>query len=349
MKQNFNISSSEKISLVSNLSTLLSAGIPILETVDSLIEDSKGDQKKILEVLRNDLTQGKHLYESFSQFPQVFDKVTLNIIKAAEGAGTLDITLKDLKISIKKEMEFTDKIRSALLYPIIILMVFLGVLLMILLVVIPKISTVFLRLKVELPLPTRVLIFISEALINNTIVTVLILGVVSTMTVILFKRQHRLFINLFIALPLVSGLSKEIDLTRFTRSLSLLLNAGIPITTALNLAVDVILRKDIITTVRETREMVITGKRLSEGFRKHKGVIPMIMVKITEAGEKSGSLEKSMQEISEYLDYQVSKSLQTAMTLVEPIMLVCVGALVGAMMMAIIAPIYGLIGQIGAR
>src|SRR3989338_7698874 len=109
------LSSSEKISFLSNLSTMLAAGISILEAVDALLEDAKGKNKKFLEIVREDIIQGNHLYYSFSKFPLIFDKVTINLIKAAEEAGTLETTLWDLKNSIQKDVEFQDKIKSAMI------------------------------------------------------------------------------------------------------------------------------------------------------------------------------------------------------------------------------------------
>ena len=136
-------------------------------------------------------------------------------------------------------------------------------------------------------------------------------------------------------------------MTRFTRSLFLLLNAGIPITNALELTEEIVIKKDVAKAITHAKESVIAGKKLSEGFKDYKQVFPNIVLKITEAGEKSGSLDKSMQEASDYLDYQVSNSIKLVTALIEPIMLVGVGGMVGGMMLAIIAPIYGLIGQVG--
>src|SRR5258706_6433492 len=141
---NIVLSAKDKLNFFSNFATMLSAGIPILETMDALLEGSKGNQAKIFAAIREDLVQGKHLYEAMAKFPQAFDLVTVNIIKASEEAGTLETTLRDIRVEIKKDMEFNDRVKSALTYPAIIMCVFLGVLLMILIVVVPKISTVFL-------------------------------------------------------------------------------------------------------------------------------------------------------------------------------------------------------------
>lgn len=347
--ENISLSTSEKIALISNLSTMLTAGISILETVDSILDDAKGNQKKILETLRADLIQGEQLHTSFSKFPAVFNQVTVNIIKAAEEAGTLEVTLADLRENIKKETEFTDKVKGALIYPVVIIFVFIGVLLMILVFVIPKITAVFSRMKVNLPLPTKILIFLSDLLLKNTIPTIALAATLTFGMIILYKKQKRLIMNIFFSLPLLAELAKQIDLTRFSRSLFLLLNAGLPITYALDLAKNVVVKNEVARAISHSRDLVLAGKRLSEGFKDAKHIFPSIMIKITEAGEKSGSLDRSMQYISEFMDYQVSKTLRTTLTLMEPLLLVMVGGVVGGMMLAIMSPIYGLISQIGSR
>lgn len=240
---NNSLSGNDKIALISNFHTMLDAGIPILETVDSLLQDSKGSQKKLLQTLRSDLGQGQHMYVTFAKFPKIFDKVTVSIIKSSEESGTLDTTLNDLRINIKKELEFNDKIRSALIYPAFIFVVFVIVMVVILIVVIPKISTVFTQLNVTLPLPTKILIFLSNALLTYTIPIIVTIVLFAGLMFYLFKKNRTIFVHMFTSLPMVSGLTQQIDLTRFTRSLYLLLSAGIPITTALELTEGVVVKK----------------------------------------------------------------------------------------------------------
>jgi type II secretory pathway component PulF len=344
---NNTLSANEKIALISNLHTMLESGIPILETIDSLLEDSKGSLKKLLETTRQELGQGQHVYVAFSRFPKIFDKVTVSIIKSAEESGTLDTALDDLKISIRKEIEFSDRVRSALIYPVVILIVFVLVMVVILVFVIPKISSVFRNLNVVLPLPTKILIFLSDSLLQYTFQIILVVIALVALLIYFFKRNRVFFVRALTSLPVVSLLAQQIDLTRFTRSLYLLLSAGIPITAALELTENVVIQKNVQNAIIHAKNYVYGGKKLSDGFKDSKKVIPPIMIKIIEAGERSGSLDKSMLDVSEYLDYQVSGTLKTVTALIEPIMLVGVGILVGFMMMSIIAPIYQLIGQIG--
>lgn len=346
---NTRISSDEKISLFISLATMLSAGITIIEAIDSLLEGSKGNLKKILTSLKDDLTQGKRIYVSFSRFPQVFDNVTISIVKAAEESGTLDTTLKQVKENLQKEAEFIGSIKSALLYPLFIVVTFTFVFLMILIVVIPKISQVFLSLKMELPLPTQILIFLSNLIVKQPIPVLLFVIVLAFLSVFLIKTRRKELFYMISMLPGISNLIIQIDLVRFTRSMAMLYSSGMTITTSLELCEGIVMSKATSDMIKHAKTIIFSGKKLSDSLKANKNIVPNIMIKIVEAGEKSGSLEESMKEVSFYLDYQVTHTLKTLTALIEPIMLVVVGGLVGSMMLSIIAPIYSLIGQVGAR
>jgi type II secretory pathway component PulF len=136
------------------------------------------------------------------------------------------------------------------------------------------------------------------------------------------------------------------DITQFSRGMYLLLTSGISIIAALDLASDIVMRSETRKVIQKSKEMILSGKTLSEGLRTAKGYIPTIMIKLIETGEKTGSLDKSMSDISDYFDYQVTNTLKTLTAMLEPIMLVIVGIAVGGMMISIIAPIYGLISNV---
>lgn len=341
------LSGKDKISLISNFTTMLSAGIPIYEVVESLLEEAKSNQKIILETLRDDLMAGNQIHITFAKFPLVFDKVMINLIKASEEAGTLETTLEDLQKNIKKEMEFSDQIRSALIYPSLIMVVFVGVLLIILTVVVPKMSGVFTRMKIDLPLSTRILLAMSDFLMNNYFLVAGGLIVLIGSLVILYRQKKHLLLGLLFSLPIISKLMVQIDATRFSRSLHLLLASGLPITFALELAQEVVQKREMVRAITEARQLTTEGHQFSEGLKNKKNLFAPTMVKLMEVGEKTGKLEKAMQDIAEHMDYEVSKTLKTTTTLIEPLMLMLMGVAVGGLMMAIIAPIYGLISQVG--
>jgi type II secretory pathway component PulF len=344
---NLTISNSDKMGFLISLSTMLSSGITIVESLDSMLEDAKGNFKTFLTVVKDDIQQGKRTYVSLSKFPNIFDKVTINLIKAAEEAGTLDSSLRQIKINMQKDNEFIDKVKSALTYPLFIIVIFLAVFLMILIFVIPKISKIFLSLKLDLPLPTKILILFSDFILKSTVPLLVGLFMSIVFIFILYKLKKRELIQFIFSLPLISGLIQKIDLTRLTRSLHMLLASGVNISYSLELVEDIVINKNITAMIAYAKENVASGKSLGSSFRKFRKFVPSLIIRVIEAGEKSGHLDKSLLETSEYLDYDVTNTLKSLTALLEPIMLVVIGILVGGMMLSIIAPMYGLIGQVG--
>ncbi len=343
------LKSSEKLELISNLGAMLRAGIPLLESVDALLEGSRKRTKKILSALREDLQSGKTIADTFSRFPDSFDPVDINLIRGAEQAGNLEEVLKDLAETTRREIEFSRKVKGALAYPIFVIAVFVMIMIVILTFVMPRIAQVFTKLNVDIPLPTRVLIFLSELLINNwMLISGLSAGLIAGL-ILLYQYKRKQLLAAASSLPLVVRLTRQIDLVRFNRSLALLLSSGIPISKALELAREVLVRPELIKLLDYSQEQVMRGKKLSESLKKERGIVPEILIRMVDAGERSGNLETAFQEASDYFDGQVTDTIKTLTTLLEPVILVTVAVVVGAIMISIIAPIYNLVGQIQIR
>lgn len=343
------LTSTDKLVLFSNLSTMLSAGIPLLEAIDFLLEDATGSQRPVLQVLRTDIIEGKKISTILSKFPESFDPVIINLIRAGEQSGTLDQTLISLRETIKKEIEFGNKIKTAIAYPILVVVTFTVIFIIILTFVVPKISEVFVKLKIDLPLPTRILVSLSNLITQSA--PLMITGFVLALIVgiFIYRTKRRLFLKVIFSLPLLSQLGKYIDLTRFSRSLALLLESGIPIIEALALTREVVVRKEIANVIAKSQQAVAAGQKLSVGFKQEKGPIPQMMIRLVDVGERSGKLDQSLSQISEYFAEKVSTTLKLITELLEPVLLVIVGLLIGGTMLAIVAPIYQLIGSIKIR
>lgn len=339
----------DKLTLISNLATMLESGIPILEAVETLLSESKGGMRSILLLMKESLEQGKPISSAMERAPRAFDKVTVNIIKAAEEAGTLEDVLRDVTKTIKKDMAFSDQLRASLIYPVFVLVIFFGVLAMILTFVVPRIGKIFESLHLALPLPTQVLMKASAFTIAYFPYILLVLAVVVVLLIVLFKTRKQLVTQALFNLPLLRKLGRQIDLARFTRSMALLLRSGIPVAEALELAKGVVNKKEILQAVDAMQKSVSSGKPMTDGIKKSKKIIPPIMLRILQTAELSGTLEKTMQELAEYFDEQVTRTLKNVTELIEPVLIVVIGLLVGGMMLSIIAPIYGIISQINAR
>lgn len=341
------LSMSEKVVIINNLATLITAGVPILEAVNVSQKYSKGNSKKVLNEIEKDLKQGRSISQTFAKFPDAFNAVTVNLIKAAEESGNLDASLKNIELNLKKEKEFNSKIMAALTYPALVMGVFLIIILVILMYVVPRVSQVFSKLKVDMPLPTRVIIAISGFFNSNLLLVGVATALLVLVAILIFIYKKEWVVTVVTAIPGISKLAQYIDLARFTHNMDVLLKSGIPITHALELTEKVVNKKEIKKTVVQARAAVSGGESLSNGLRKSKA-IPELMILIIEAGERSGTLDESMNNLAEKYEADTESMLKTITTLLEPLLLVLIGGMVGGIMLSIIAPIYQLIGNIGA-
>lgn len=346
---NIRLRSSEKLEMISNLAAMLSAGIPLLESIDGLLDGAKGRLKTVLLSMRKDLESGKTIADALSRFPESFDPIAINLIHGGEQAGNLEKILKDLAETTRRDIEFSGKVKGALAYPIFVMIIFALIMLVILSFVIPRIAQVFTKLNVVIPLPTKILIFMSNILLAYWPWIIAGSALFAVLAGLIYGARRRQVISLLSSLPFIRSLAREIDLVRFTRSAALLLSSGIPIPKTLELSRDVLVRNELVSLVDFSRQEVMIGKRLSEALKSRPGVIPQILIRMIAAGEKSGNLEQSFQEAADYFDNRVTTTIKSLATLLEPILLVIVGIAVGGIMISIIAPIYQLVGEIKIR
>jgi type II secretory pathway component PulF len=346
---NVRLKGRERLSLFSDLSTMLTAGIPILEAVVSLEEDASGNMKKVLAILHATLNNGEPLSKAMERLPKCFDPISINLIRAAEAGGTLEETLHDIVQTTKKELAFSEQLRNTMIYPLFVMGVFMAIVVLMLTFVIPRVAKVFTAMHVHMPLVTKVMIATSNTFVHHWLIITIGFFALLIFVAGFIAANSRAIARVLLSLPGLKVLGTNIDLTRFTRSFGLLMHAGVPVIEALTLSQKVVRKKNIIKLVEEMKANVENGKPISTGLRRTKGVIPPIMSRSIETAEESGTLEQTMQNLTEYFDEQVAGSIKVISSLVEPILLVLVGGMVGVLMITIIAPIYNLISQINPK
>jgi len=343
------ISYLEKINLTGNLATMIKAGVNLPAALDVLATDTRNSYfRLILGDLKFSVENGKPLSEGLKHYPKDFNPVFINMIKAGEASGKLDESLRRLNLQLKKEYALVSKVKNALIYPVVLIAGVLGVLALIITFVIPRLVAVFEGSSLKIPLTTRALFFLAKMASFKPTLTMAILLILLAGGIYLLRldKVKAFFNRLLYRLPIAKDLLRQLELVRFARTLGELLASGLAIGEALEITSEgmglAVYRKIIL----EAREKVIKGVSLANAFRKDEKYFPGLLTSVISVGEKTGQLDKILLELADFYEEQADNSLKTLTSLIEPVLLVIVGLLIGGMAISIVVPIYQLIGTI---
>ena len=346
-KWNNNVPLIEKANLCKYLSTMLSAGLSLPESVDVFAHDTTNAKlKEILSSTYTLLQQGKNLSSAFEQYPKIFDPIIIALIKAGEMSGTLNTSLEYLADFLYDEYKLRQKVKSALMYPIIILVAMLGVGMLLIFFVLPRMAPVFLSLKVSLPFYTRIVLQIGLFFSDNIII-ILPLMLASLVGLVIFMGTSvgkKATLRIVKLIPAVRRLLNYLDLARFCRILSTLLSSGVPINQAMQIVTTSLNQTEYQKAVAPFHLELQKGVSLADLMRTYPKLFPQITVRLVAAGERTGSIEKMLKDSANYYDNEVEDILNNFANIIEPILLLMVGVAVGIMVVAIIGPIYSLVG-----
>ena len=326
--------------------------IPIIEALETINQDSTNKHlNSITEGAITDLQRGRSLSETLRKFPRDFDKVFLASLEAGEASGKLDEVLFQLSENIKSDIELSQSVKNSLLYPALVVTVLIIVLSSMFVFVIPKVANVFTGLNIPLPLPTVILITFSNFF--NKFLLYIIATVVILLSFIFFGVRSGFLkpylFKLVTLIPILNSFFKKVDLARFARTFSLLLNSGVAIIEALNLSTHVVNNELLARDIGAVKNDISEGEFLSASLRKYKRSFPALLARLVSSGEKSGKLDKSLSDFYDFYQRQIRVDIKNFTTLLEPVLLVIIGIAIGGIILAIIAPIYQLIGQITPR
>ena len=337
----------EKITLCRYMSTMLRSGLSLIEGIDALTEDTAHPKmKKILQDVSYGLQKGETMASAFAKHPEVFDETFLTIIQAGEISGTLNKSFDYLGKQLQKDHELMQKVKNAMMYPAVIISTMIGIGLMLLVIVLPKIAQVFYRMKINLPLPTKILFSLSTFFSKNILLIMpSFVLVVFCLYFLLKSKSGKKFLTTIITfIPYSKTLFDQLDLARFNRTLSTLLKSAVPITDALRVSTHSLTQNKYQRLHSIFEEEIKKGVSLSS-ILKRQQIFPSVMVRMIIAGEKSGTLDKVLSDLADFYEQEVDASLKNFVNLLEPILMLIVGAAVGAMVLMVIAPIYNIIGS----
>jgi len=328
-----------------NLSEMLTAGLSLSRALSVIERESSNKRLKSISArLSEVVSKGSPFHAALAEFPDTFPNMLVAMVKVGEESGSLASSLQIVGLQMQHSDELTRKVKGALIYPCIIVVAIAIVSVLMLIYVVPTLTQTFVELHVELPLATRIFVALSDAMSNNVtlVFIVLILCIFGSTTFARSKKGSALLLWAGLHLPVVSELIRETYAARTARTLSSLLSAGVPVLEALVITKDVVRAEAFAQVIEETMVRVKKGEPLSQSFAEHPDVYPVLMSEMLGVGEETGKVAPMLKQVAEFYEGDVSEKTKDLSTIIEPVLMLLIGAAVGVFAVAMVAPIYSL-------
>lgn len=343
------INISDQVFLTKYLGLMLKVGTDLFNAIDILIADfDKPSVKALLLEMRSNLEKGKPFYATFANYPKIFSPVFINMIKAGESSGNLEKVFDDLSVSLEREQSLRNRIKGALVYPVLLMVASVLILILLVSFALPKIAGIFLTGGFQPPLFSRVVFAIGLFFGDNLwlILSIMISG--GTTFWFFFSRNiiFRRVVTRFVRkLPVIREIIRRVGVQRFASTLSSLLKSGLPIVDSLEITADAVGNEEIKTALmRISREGISKGLTIGEAFKREEA-FPKVVTNLIAISEKSGHVEEILDTLSHFYESEIDASLKTLVALLEPLLLLGIGVIIAVIALAIIVPIYQLVGQ----
>lgn len=340
------ITISDKVFLTRYLALMLRVGTDLLSAINILIDDfEKPALKNFLIEVRESLMQGQPFYVTFARYPKVFSLTFVSLVKAAEKSGNLQSTFDELSDSLVREADLRSKIRAALIYPLVLLCMSLAIMIFLMTFALPKVAGVFSGSGINPPLFSRV-VFTIGLFIGGNIYAVLgtFFGGIALFTFFVTKTEtgKRAFNAIVTRLPVVSSIYRDLAVQQMAATMSSLMRAGLPIVQTITVAADTISLLDFkLALQRVASDGLEKGLTIGESFRREP-TFPKSVTSLIAISEKAGHLEEVLKTLSTFYEASIDSSIKTAVALLEPMLLLIMGIMVGVIALSIIVPIYQL-------
>jgi type IV pilus assembly protein PilC len=328
--------------------TMLNAGSPINSALHILSTQLPNKKlREALSLVEEEVRKGSTLSEAMAKQKEIFPHLLVSMVETGEVSGTLDTVMLRMSKHYEKENRINNKIKSAMIYPLVLATVALGVIIFILTFVMPMFIDMFNQSGVQLPLPTRILLGISNGIKTHGLLIFLIIILLASIIRHYLKSENgQDFSSKFkLTFPVIKKLNQKIIVSRFTRTLSTVLASGIPLVQGLQVVNGVIGNKLAEKKLEIVKEKVIKGEGLAEPI-KECGIFPIMLSSMIKIGEESGSLDDILNKTADFYDEELENEIQTATALLEPLMIAVMGIILGFIIISIITPIFGMYNTI---
>ncbi|HEV2339291.1 MAG TPA: type II secretion system F family protein [Patescibacteria group bacterium] len=330
------------------LSSMLTAGLTLTQALDILKDQIQNEgMKEVVSSIISDVQEGKALSTAIQKYPQLFSHVYISLIKAAESSGFLDKVLLRLADNLEKEQKLRSTIRGALTYPVIIVILMVVVMGVMMIFVIPQLTVLYSNLNIPLPLPTQIVVGLSNIVI---IFWPFLIGL-GVVLFVLYKRWKKtdsgelIHDSLILKIPVFGNLIKKRILTEFSRTFGLLIGAGTLVVESLNESAEVAGNRIYKTAIIDIAKRVEKGVTIGDAISAYP-IFPPMIVQMVKIGEQTGNLDESLLKVSEYFEREVEGTVKTLTTAMEPFIMIILGIAVAFLIISIITPIYNLTSSI---
>ncbi|HEU5179754.1 MAG TPA: type II secretion system F family protein [Candidatus Polarisedimenticolia bacterium] len=329
-------------------SVMIDAGLPLVQCLEILGGQQKNRSfQKVLFEVRQDVESGSTLADSLRRHPKVFNDLFCNMIAAGEAGGILDTILQRMSSYIEKRVKLQAAVRSAMIYPSAVITIAVGVVVIILWKVIPTFAALFEGLGAQLPLPTRITIAISRFLGRYMWLLVLLAGGAAFGVFQYHKtyRGKRQIDQMVLKMPILGTLMRKIAVARFCRTLGTLLTSGVPILDGLEITARTSGNSIIEDAIMATRKSIEEGKTIAQPLEET-DVFPPMVIQMISVGEQTGALDAMLSKIADFYEDEVDEAVENLMSLLEPVMIVFLGVMIGGIVISMYMPMFSLIGKI---
>ncbi len=339
----------EKMMFARNLSVMISSGLTVSRAVYNLGAQTKNKSfKKILESLFEDLQSGKNLSEGLAKYPSVFSELFVNMVKVGEAGGNLDEVLNIVATQLEKEHELLSKVRGAMMYPSVIIVAMIGIGILMLTYILPKITGVFKDMDVELPPTTQFIIKLSDIFKEHSLLVALsFVFLVVFLKIFLGTPAGKKTLSfLTLKLPIVNNIVIKVNCARFARIYSSLLRSGINVTDALQIVSNTLSNFYYKKAIEKGIEQIQKGIPLSKIVSSNEKIFPVLVTQMIEVGEETGKTEAVLMKLAEFYEEEVNQITKNMSSIIEPVLMILIGGAVGFFAVAMLQPMYGLMENI---
>ena len=339
------VSLKEKLFFVQHLGLMLKSGISLSIAINTISKQTENKYfLKVLTEVGSQVEKGTAFAESLRPYKKVFGELFIAMIEAGELSGKLEDVLHELFIQMKKEHNLISKVKGALTYPAVIILAMIGIGSFMMVFVVPKITAMFKDFGAELPLPTKILIGVSDAIVNNGMATIIIVSAVIFISVKILKTRKGKYIfqGILLKLPIFGSIIKKINLARFARNISSLLRTDIMIIKTFQITAKVLGNLHYREALNEMALKIKKGNKLNEVININPKLFPPVVSQMVAIGEETGELDSILAELAEFYEDEVDQIMENLPAIIEPVLILALGLGVGGVAVAVIMPMYSL-------